>query len=84
MAKAGDAREEISRIFDKAQVKLKADAEEQKAMYNSEHIEGMLKILKKNVPVTIQLTTNEPIGISYNMDGVEFAYYMAPYLEEDG
>ncbi len=53
-------------------------------MYNLEHIEGMLKILKKNVPVTIQLTTNEPIGISYNMDGAEFAYYMAPYMEEDG
>ena len=47
---AGDAGEEIGRIFDKAQVKLKADAEEQKVMYNSEHIEGMLKILKKNVP----------------------------------
>lgn len=80
---AGDDGEEISRIFDKAQVKLKADAQEQKAMYNSEYIEGMLKILKKNVPVTIQLTTNEPIGISYHMDGVEFAYYMAPYMENE-
>lgn len=43
----------------------------------------MLKILKKKVPVTIQLTTNEPIGISYNMDEVEFAYYIVPYMEED-
>ncbi len=42
----------------------------------------MLKILKKNVPVTIQLTTNEPIGISYHMDGVDFAYYLAPYMED--
>jgi DNA polymerase III sliding clamp (beta) subunit (PCNA family) len=75
--------EEISRIFDKTQVKLKADAQEQRAVYNSEHIEGMLKILKKNVLVTIQLTTNEPIGISYHMDGVEFAYYLAPYMENE-
>ena len=43
----------------------------------------MLKILKKNVPVTIQLTTNEPICISYHMDGVEFAYYLAPYMENE-
>jgi hypothetical protein len=84
LAKAGEDEEEISRIFDKTQVKLKADVQEQRAVYNSEHIEGMLKILKKNVPVTIQLTTNEPIGISYHMDGAEFAYYMAPYMEEDG
>ena len=79
---AGDAGEEISRIFDKNQVKLKADLQEQKAMYNSEHIGGMLKILKKNVPVTIQLTTNEPIGISHHIDRVEFAYYLAPYILE--
>ena len=81
-AAVGD-EEEISRIFDKTQVKLKADVQEQRAVYNSEHIEGMLKILKKNVPVTIQLTTNEPIGISYHMDGAEFAYYLAPYMENE-
>ena len=66
---------QANRLYDR----VLADVQEQRAVYNSEHIEGMLKILKKNFPVTIQLTTNEPIGISYHMDGAEFAYYMALY-----
>ena len=70
------------RTFDKSQVRLRADAQAQIAEYKTEYIESMLKALKKDTPVTIQLTTKEPIRISYRMDGVDFAYYLAPYIED--
>jgi DNA-binding Lrp family transcriptional regulator len=71
------------RTFDRSQVRVKADAQEQIAAYKTEYIESMLKGLKKDTPVTIQLTTKEPIRISYRMDGVDFAYYLAPYIEDE-
>ena len=79
----GRDEEESSRIFDRTEVKLKTDAQEQTSTYNTEFIESMLTVLKKDTPVTIQLTTKEPIKISYHMDGVDFAYYMAPYIEDE-
>ena len=79
----GGAEEEASRIFDRTEVKLKADAQEQSSTYNTEYMESMLKILKKDTLVTIQLTTNEPIKISYQLGGVDFAYYLAQYMENE-
>lgn len=71
------------RTFDRSQIRVKADAQEQIAAYKTEYVESMLKGLKKDTPVTIQLTTKEPIRISYHMDGVDFAYYLAPYIEDE-
>ena len=61
----------------------KAGAQEQIAAYKTGYVESMLKGLKKDIPITIQLTTKEPIRISYRMDGVDFAYYLAPYIEDE-
>ena len=74
---------DISKVFDKTEAKLRADAQEQAATYNMEFVERMLKVLKKDTPVTVQLTTNEPLSISYHLNGVDFAYYMAPYIEDE-
>lgn len=61
---------------------VRTDVQEQIAAYQTEYIESMLTLLKKDTPVIIQLTTKEPIRISYRMDGVDFAYYLAPYIED--
>ena len=79
--KAVADRKDISKVFDKAETKLRADAQEQAATYNMKFTERMLKVLKKDITVTVQLTTNEPLSISYHLNGVDFAYYMAPYIE---
>ena len=71
------------RTFDRSQVMVRTDVQEQIAAYKTEYVESMLKGLKKDTPVTIQLTTKEPIRISYRMDGVDFAYYLAPYIEDE-
>ena len=52
---------------------VRTDVQEQIAAYQTEYIESMLTLLKKDTPVIIQLTTKEPIRISYRMDGVDFA-----------
>ena len=75
-------RKDISKVFDKTEAKLRADAQEQAATYNMKFIERMLKVLKKDTPVTVQLTTNDPMSISYHLNGVDFAYYIAPYIED--
>ena len=62
---------------------VRTDVQEQIAAYQTEYIESMLTLLKKDTPVIIQLTTKEPIRISYRMDGVDFAYYLAPYVEDE-
>ena len=61
---------------------VRTDVQEQITAYQTEYIESMLTLLKKDTPVIIQLTTKEPIRISYRMDGVDFAYYLAPYIED--
>jgi hypothetical protein len=43
----------------------------------------MLTVLKKDTPVNIQFTTKEPLKISYHMDGVDFAHYIAPYIKDE-
>ena len=76
-------RKDISKVFDKAEAKLKADVQEQAATYNMKFIDHMLKALKKDTSVTVQLTTNEPLSINYHLNGVDFTYYMAPYMENE-
>lgn len=71
------------RTFDRSQVMVRADAQEQIAAYKTGYVESMLKGLKKDTPVTIQLTTKEALKISYHMDRADFAYYLAPYVEDE-
>ena len=82
--KAVTDRKDISKVFDKAETKLRADAQEQAATYNMKFTERMLKVLEKDTAVTVQLTTNEPLSINYHLNRVDFAYsyYMAPYIED--
>lgn len=62
---------------------VRADTQEQIAVYKIEYIESILKGLKKAMPVTIQFTTKEALAIGYRMDGADFAYYLTPYVEDE-
>ena len=83
LTERGGGGDDSSRTFDKSKVKIKADDLEQSTMCNMTYIENMLGVLKKGIPATIQLTAGEPVKISYHMDGVDFAYYLAPYMENE-
>jgi proliferating cell nuclear antigen PCNA len=52
------------------------------ATFNLEFLESMVKSCPLGSTIKIDLKTNEPMKIGYNIGDSEIVYYLAPYMEE--
>jgi DNA polymerase III sliding clamp (beta) subunit (PCNA family) len=54
---------------------------EQRAQFNIDYIKHFLKTAKKDTLISLAIQSEEPLFMSYAINGVELAYWLAPYME---
>jgi proliferating cell nuclear antigen len=52
------------------------------ATFNLEFLENMVKSCPIGSQIDIELKTNEPLKLSYNIGDAKIQYFLAPYMEE--
>ncbi len=52
------------------------------ATFNLEFLENMVKSCPIGSQINIDLKTNEPLKLGYNIGDAEITYFLAPYMEE--
>jgi proliferating cell nuclear antigen len=54
-----------------------------KATFPLQYLEDMVKATSSNAPVTINLETDRPLKLEYEIEGAKVVYYLAPRIETD-
>lgn len=72
-----ELHEKEGSLMKKVEVSNNADA-----TFNLEFLENMVKSCPIGSTISIDLKTNEPLKMRYNIGDSEISYYLAPYMEE--
>ncbi|MDE1860612.1 MAG: proliferating cell nuclear antigen (pcna) [Candidatus Micrarchaeota archaeon] len=52
------------------------------SVFNLEFLENMVRSCPMGSPINIELKSNEPLKVRYNIGEAEVTYFLAPYMEE--
>lgn len=55
---------------------------EQRSTYNLELLAGITKVLTKGMKLKLRFGYGQPLNVSFNIDGINYAYTIAPYMED--
>lgn len=75
---------ELEELHDNAGSVMKKISAENKAdaVFNLEFLENMVKSCPPGSVIQLQLKSNEPLRLSYNIGESNIVYFLAPYMEE--
>jgi proliferating cell nuclear antigen len=77
---AGELEEEMEKEGDV--VKKVSTSGSAEAVFNLEYLENMVKSCPSGTTLQLQLKTNEPLKLSYNIRDASFNYFLAPYISD--
>lgn len=72
-----ELHEKEGSLMKKVEVENNADA-----TFNLEFLENMVKSCPIGSQINIELKTNEPLKLNYNIGEAQITYFLAPYMEE--
>lgn len=64
-------------------IELKAGATASKATFPLQYLEDIVKACPDAAPITINLKSNAPVKIEYEVEGAKMVYFLAPRIETD-
>ncbi|MGC8676030.1 MAG: proliferating cell nuclear antigen (pcna) [Candidatus Micrarchaeia archaeon] len=67
---------------DGSEVKKISASKDASAVFNLEFLENMVKSSQVGNSVVLELKTNQPLRLNYNIGQATITYYLAPYVEE--
>ncbi|MBI5036937.1 proliferating cell nuclear antigen (pcna) [Candidatus Micrarchaeota archaeon] len=79
---AGDVHSESNKDADFV-VSLQAKGKKSRAMFPCEYMEDMIKACPDDAVMEINLKSDAPIKLSYEIDSAKFTYYLAPRVENE-
>ncbi len=64
-------------------IELKAGAHPSKATFPLQYLEDIVKACPDAAPISVNLKSNAPVKIEYEVEGAKLTYYLAPRIETD-
>ncbi len=79
---SGDAKAEFEKGTPEI-VDIKTAAGGAKATFPLQYLEDIVKATSASIPVTINLETDRPLKIEYEIEGAKVTYFLAPRIESE-